>query len=624
MQRILASARLLCLVGTHHSLNHAARYFRWVANRLFGDDFGTDLVVARQNLFHISSGFFHLEWAVLGVALGVSIIWTKQNRHGSRIGRIVLGTARRRRLAILLVFLTALIGRIAMLNTNPLPQPRVADEFGYLLAADTYSHFRLTNPTLPFWHHFETIHQFVIPTYMAKFPPAQGLVLALGVLIFHSAAIAVILSSAAMAAALCWQLQDMMPPVWAFWGGLLAAIRISTISYWSDSYWGGSVAAFAGCVLLGSVSRWAKRPAMPIALLAAVATVLVVANRPFEGTLLVLGSVAYLAWNRRRTLLAVFNRRTVVPFAGVIVLAAAAAGINNYVVTGHIALLPYAWHGQQYSITPALLVQKAPASAKVYRNNGQWLIHAVWERTAYDDQRTFAGYIVSLIGEKLGRYGRFFLGPSLLLLLLGLPPALIRRKDRSFLMLLLPVLIVVTLETWTYPHYLAPMLGVIYFLLILSSRYLRTWSRAHGVGVALVRTVGLACFISLFLRMFLAPVDNLSAPAWEGSAPVDWGRPHVLESLNREPGSQLVFVDYHFMAGQSNYNEWVFNSADLASQKVLWAHRMEPQESDRDLECFFAGRQPWLVTIGHVGEEFREQYSVQKLPRHSCTVAPQK
>jgi hypothetical protein len=117
---------------------------------------------------------------------------------------------------------------------------------------------------------------------------------------------------------------------------------------------------------------------------------------------------------------------------------------------------------------------------------------------------------------------------------------------------------------------------------------------------------------------------RLSAPAWEGSAPVDWARPDVLESLNREPGSQLVFVDYHFMAGQSNYNEWVFNSADLVSQKVLWAHRMEPQESDRDLECFFAGRQPWLVTIGHVGEEFREQYSVPKLPRHSCTVAPQR
>jgi hypothetical protein len=608
--------------GTHHSLSHVRRYFLWVARRLFGDDSGADLVIAQRGLFHFSNGFFHVEWVALGVALVVSIIWTRRNRHGSRIGRVFSGIARRRHLAILLVFLTALVGRIAMLNTNPLPQPRVADEFGYLLAADTYSHFRLTNPTPPLWHHFETIHQFMVPTYMAKFPPGQGLVLALGVLIFHSAAIAVILSSAAMAAALCWQLQDMVPPVWALWGGLLAAIRIGTISYWSDTYWSGSVAAFAGCVLLGSVSRWAKRPAMPIALLAAVSSVLVVASRPFEGALLVMGSLAYLAWNRRRSLLAVFSLGTVAPFAGVVVLAAVAAAINNYVVTGHVALFPYAWHSQQYSITPALLFQKAPASAKVWRNNGQRLIHLVWERTIYDDQRTSAGYVVSLIGEKFGRYGRFFLGPSLMPLLLGIPLALIRRKDRSFLMLLWAVLIVVTLETWTYPHYLAPMLGVIYFLLILSARYLRTWSRARGIGVVLVRAVGLTCFFSLSLRLFLAPVDNLSAPAWEGSAPVDWGRPHVLDRLNQEPGNHLVLVDYRFAAGQINYNEWVFNSADLASQKIIWAHRMEPQESDRDLECFFADRQPWLATVGYVGEGFWEQYSLQKLPRPSCSAAP--
>src|SRR3974377_1570455 len=107
MHRALTSARLLCLVGTHHSLEHVRRFFFWVARRLFGDDSGTDLVIARHNLFHFSIGFFHLEWAVLGVALGISIIWTKRSRHGSRIERILSGIARRRRLAILLVFLTA-------------------------------------------------------------------------------------------------------------------------------------------------------------------------------------------------------------------------------------------------------------------------------------------------------------------------------------------------------------------------------------------------------------------------------------------------------------------------------------------------------------------------------------
>jgi hypothetical protein len=191
-------------------------------------------------------------------------------------------------------------------------------------------------------------------------------------------------------------------------------------------------------------------------------------------------------------------------------------------------------------------------------------------------------------------------------------------------MLLWPVLIVVTLETWSFPHYLAPMVGVIYFLLLLSARYLRTWSRTRGIGISLVRAVGLACFFSLFLRLFLLPGANV--PSWAGEKPIDWGRPHVFDRLDREPGNHLVLVDYHFVTRQDSYNEWVYNSADLASQKIIWAHRMEPQESDRDLECYFADRQLWLATIGYFGDGFREgfkeHYSLQKLPRPSCPAAP--
>src|ERR1700738_2328447 len=88
--------------------------------------------------------------------------------------------AGRKRLAILTVMGISLGARALLLPWLPAPKPAIQDEFSYLLAADTFAHGRLANPTPPLAEHFETLQELVHPTYASKYPPFSGLMMALG------------------------------------------------------------------------------------------------------------------------------------------------------------------------------------------------------------------------------------------------------------------------------------------------------------------------------------------------------------------------------------------------------------------------------------------------------------
>ena len=233
-----------------------------------------------------------------------------------------------------------------------IPQPGAHDEFSYLLAADTFAHGRLTNPTHPMWVHFESMHIIERPTYASKYPPAQGLILAIGQVVGGHPVVGVWLSAAVACAAIYWMLLAWVPPPWAFLGGFIVLTRIGIPSYWSQGYWGGWAAALGGALLFGALRRLLRRPRVRDSLLMGIGLAVPANSRPYEGLVLSLPALALLGTrllSERDSL----KRITLFRYlpAGVL-LACTVAGMAfyNWRVTGRAFELPYYVHEKTYAM----------------------------------------------------------------------------------------------------------------------------------------------------------------------------------------------------------------------------------------------------------------------------------
>jgi hypothetical protein len=500
--------------------------------------------------------------------------------------------ARRKRLAILLLFLSVIVVRLVALPRLGVPIPGIHDEFSYLLMGDTFAHGRLANPTHPMWVSFETFHTIWIPTYSSKYPPAQGVVLALGELLGHPW-IGVLLSDAAMCAAILWMLQGWVPPSWALLGGILVALKFGIANYWMNSYWGGAVAAAAGAVVLGSLARVRRRPRMRDGVLLGFGVAILANSRPYEGFLFCLPVATWFVWwfagnasspapLRMRIL------KVALPIAAILLATTVAMGYYNRRLTGSATLFPYVLHARTYESAGLFLWQHA-GPERQYNNEQFEDFYNGFERENFQNSvRDFRRIPLKKVAHYWWTYF-WFVWRGAFLLLPGLAFAIRDRRMRLPLAMFLLGATGSLLAVWVLPHYSAPLTGVIFLLVIQSTRHLRTLQCGR-------RAVGLAVCVT---AVVLLPFEVATVLERHRCDPLHWtcegdpSRVAIADALNHTPGKHLIIVRYE--EDHNIHDEWVFNGAEIDNAKVLWARELWPEQNAK-LFAYFKDRQIWLVT----------------------------
>ncbi len=545
--------------------------------------------------------FFAIELCLTAMCVPLALMWPRAREAWfAAIEPRFSAFAQRRVRAVISVGLLALGLRLALLPILPIPQPKVSDEFSYLLQADTFAHGRLANPTHPMWVHFETFQENWRPTYASMYYPGYGAFMAFGQVVLHHPFWGVWLSSGLMCGAICWALQGWLPPAWALLGGLLAVIRLGSFSYWADSYWGGTLTALAGALVIGALPRIKKGAVVRDSVLLASGMALLAYTRPYEGLFFCLPVlISLMFWMRRGTIsFRQVTSRVALPFTLVMALALAGLGYYFFKVTGSPFATPYQINMRTYG-----------------------LMYFPWEHVRHitfnhPEMKGFYGggsvvgwyhmsreHPLKLQALKAFVIWMFYFGPVLTLPILvwlfsrprggfwkSFPQAL-----RLFLILCATTYFSCMLTIYIgQPHYVAALAAVFYGIIAL---ILQDFYQSGSPPLKFIaRAVPAICFLLLLLRI-AAPLVHLEPKpswirTWVSQDEQNLERARVLKQLASTPGKHLVIVryrpDHDFIL-----DEWVYNNADIDGSQVIWARDMGAQNAE--LVHYFGDRTVWVA-----------------------------
>jgi hypothetical protein len=451
-----------------------------------------------------------------------------------------------------------------------IPPPAVTDEWSHLLAADTFCHLRLTNPTHPHWIHFQSEEVIHRPSYQSKYPPGQGLTLALGRLLGGHPIVGVWLSLALACGATCWMLQAFVPPRWALLGGVLAATSPCLLTVSGYSYLGGPPAMLGGALAVGATRRLVRQPSPLHAALLAAGLFLMANTRPFEGLVVALPLAGVLLWRLVRRPGPQQNRALLTTMLVLVLgLAACAAWMAwyNYRVTGEPLRLPYQVWAKTYGIG-------------TQKRSLEWMLFP-WMR----EQRPGASDLARALARRLFDQWTYYVRLPLSLALLAVPCALKRRwvwlPAATWLLLLVSM---AGQYTRGYLHYTAPAASLVFLAAVEGLRQWSAATRRTAFGLWLARWTFPLCVASL--ACFLTHWDPVTQRR------LDRVRDVVEPYIARLPGKHLVFVDY---GGRQQVEfEWVYNGAEIDAGRIVWAHRLSTRRNEA-LRDYYADRSAWIL-----------------------------
>jgi hypothetical protein len=487
--------------------------------------------------------------------------------------------------------------RLLLLPRHPVPTPAGSDSFSYILLADTLRHFRLANPPHALEQFFETVFVIQYPSYSSIYPLGQGLALALGWMIFGHPWAGVVLSVAALCSLCYWMLRGWTTPGWALVGGLLAVIEFGPLNEWMNIYWGGAVAAAAGCLVFGALPRLRNGYRTRDAVWLGLGLAIHLLTRPYESIFLLLSVILFFL-----PALGQANQRSrLVKAAGVAALVVLPAIgltlLQNRAVTGSWTTIPYALSRYQYGVPTTFTFQANPIPHREL---------TVQQRLTYEGQAEVHGEEPDTMAKYFERLGsralflRFFLPAPLYLVL---PVFLVALREFRFGWVAM-TLLVFGLGTSFYPYFFPQYIaGATCLLVLMGVTGLERLSRWKPGGLAVgqlpARLLVFLCaaHFLFWYGIHLFGSDNILLAmgrneTWDFINYGDSeGRMAIDQRLAQAPGKQLVFVRY---GPQHMFREWVHNAADIDSAPVVWALDLGADE-DQKLERYYPERSVWLV-----------------------------